>query len=100
MSLSLPIGPKRTRGEWRVASENAEEGPLAALLPSPARYLLMWWAGRHRMGQNWEEKMLETDAAKILFGLVLIALSVGMVYVARVRDGRVNPLLQGANGQQ
>jgi hypothetical protein len=43
--------------------------------------------------------MLETDAAKILLGLVLIALSVGMVYVARVRDGRVNPLLKGANGQ-
>lgn len=42
--------------------------------------------------------MLETDAAKILLGLVLIALSV-VVYVARVRDGQVNSLLQGANGQ-
>ncbi len=43
--------------------------------------------------------MLEADAAKILLGLVLIALSVGMVNVARVRDRHVNPLLQGANGK-
>jgi hypothetical protein len=34
-----------------------------------------------------------------LLGLALIALSVGMIYVARARDGRVRPFLQGANGQ-
>ena len=35
----------------------------------------------------------------VLLGLVLIALSVGMVYVARARDGQVMPFLRGANGQ-
>jgi hypothetical protein len=35
----------------------------------------------------------------VLLGLVLIVLSVGMIYVARARDGQVMPFLQGANGQ-
>ncbi len=35
----------------------------------------------------------------VLLGLSLIALSVGMIYVGRVRDGKVAPFLKGANGQ-
>jgi hypothetical protein len=35
----------------------------------------------------------------VLLGLGLIMLGVGMIYVARARDGKVAPFLQGPNGQ-
>jgi hypothetical protein len=44
------------------------------------------------------KKMLQGTGA-VLLGLALIVLSVGMIYVARVRDGVVRPFLRGANGQ-
>lgn len=39
------------------------------------------------------------QAGGVVLGLVLMVVSVGMVYLARARDGEVRSFLQGPNGQ-